>query len=54
MIRCQYCPKTFEDREVDGRTVPAEDYLHDHLSRRHQDMIPEPRQVPDETEVEAE
>jgi hypothetical protein len=51
MIQCPYCSAAFEAGEIDGRHVPAADYLHDHLSRRHQDMIPEPRQAPDETEV---
>lgn len=51
--QCPYCPETFDSGEIDGRTIPAEDYLTDHLSRRHQDMIPQPREVPDETEVRA-
>lgn len=54
MIRCPYCPQTFEAGKIDGRTVPAEDGLFDHISRRHQDMIPEPREVPDEAGAVAE
>lgn len=52
-VRCPYCDDTFEPGEIDGRTVPAEDYLHDHISRDHQDSVPQPRYVPDETEVSA-
>lgn len=52
-IQCPYCTETFTDGEIHGRRVPAQDYLFDHLSRRHQDTIPRPRHPPDETEVNA-
>jgi len=45
--RCPFCPATFEATQIEARTVQAEDKLHDHISRRHQDMIPEPRDVSD-------
>jgi hypothetical protein len=52
-VQCQYCDATFDAGEIDGRRVPAEDKLYDHISRRHQDAHPQPRHPPDETEVRA-
>lgn len=41
-VKCPYCSRVFERHDGDNRTIQAEDFLMDHVTDRHQDMIPEP------------
>lgn len=41
-VKCPYCSRTFQRHEGDVRTIEAESFMYDHVTDRHQDMIPEP------------
>lgn len=44
-VKCPYCPETFEDYDGQHRSIDAESFVYDHITDRHQDMIPDPVQV---------
>lgn len=41
-VKCPYCTRVFDRHDGDVRTIEAESFMYDHVTDRHQDMIPEP------------